>query len=180
MLKRIFVSLLVTFSMFFLVACNVDNTNQSLDFRSILDTQSGSVLSLGDDKSVFDEALGRGVYNQLTSESWQLIWDGARAYNYINTGFTVVFYNNIAKQINLWLDIDRIEFYQMSFDMTDAEVDENFSRRSFLYNSYFRYFDSEGQDVLEGEEYYFARIVRGPGVGNLNLAIGIYGWKSEH
>jgi hypothetical protein len=158
------------------VACD---GNERVDFRSILDTQTDTLLSLGNDKSTFDEALGQGVYNELASESWQMTWEGARAYNYINTGFTVVFYNEIAMQISMWKDIDRIEFYQMSFDMTDAEVSEHFNRRSLLQHGYYRYFDSDGQDVLEGEEDYFARLIRGPGVGNLNLTIGVRGWENE-
>jgi len=51
-------------------------TNGNLDFKSVLDVDTRTVLSLGDLKYKFDDALGAGVEREMPGIS------GATWYNY--------------------------------------------------------------------------------------------------
>jgi|GEM_PF-2687971 len=177
-MKKITILCLIIIMPVLLIACN----REQVDFRSVRETSSNTVLSLGDPKSAFDDALGEGVFDALLTATWQETHEDAKAYNYIHTGFTVVFYHDVAMNFSLWIagemrERNTFEFYQMSYDMTDDEVNWHFIRPTFLHPNYYRYFDSEGQDVPYEQAEYFARLIRGPGVGNLNLMIGVFGWE---
>lgn len=60
-MKKFIGLLLVVTIALTLVSCNGNSDLKDLDFKSVLDTETGTILSLGDPKAVFDEALGEVV-----------------------------------------------------------------------------------------------------------------------
>jgi len=110
----------------------VENTDIELDLRSVLDTETGAVLSLGDHRSAFEEALGTG-------EERHSIWDGWTHFRYVpeslgisvnahgdrSGGLSVYFSDDIA----FWIiaRTDRFSFADASFDMTEEYLREHFA-----------------------------------------------------
>lgn len=65
----------------FLVACSEDPSyaivfNRELDFRSVLDTETGAVFSLGDPREYFEEVFGRGKRNVHSEERSSAQFEG--------------------------------------------------------------------------------------------------------
>ena len=142
---------------FTLTACrggaDAGYVDDGLDFRSVRDRESGMILSLGDSKSVFDEALGRGE---------SVFANSTGLYNYLNEDIRVRFQNNQAVDIRLRArdqTINRFEFLHMSFDVENNALDE-FRRTN---DDFVKYFDAEGnilrgtRDGVEYQAYIYLR-----------------------
>ena len=123
---------------------------RELDFRSILDTRTDTVFSLGDAKAYFDRVLGPGVGG--TDEGIY------RVYGYGN--LLVFFLDGIAVEF-VYRDVGRFEFGYMSFDITEKDLDENFH---LVFHSpgdvtvYHGYYDSEGNSTSREMASYYSRI----------------------
>jgi len=124
-----------------LTACrggaDAGDVDDGLDFRSVRDRESGMILSLGDSKSVFDQALGRGerVFRNLPG-----------FYFYLDRDVYLSFQNNQAVDIQIRAregTINRFEFLHMSFDVDSNDLDA-FARTN---EDFAKYFDAEGNIV---------------------------------
>ena len=154
-MKKIF-SLIVIFSFsILLLGCG----EERLDHRSILDNETDTVLSLGDEKAVFDDILGERA---LVESRFETDFEGVQ-YTYLNENIRVFFRDGIAVQIIVYDELaDRFEFRDMSFNMTAQEVERNFTShfgRDLLIHSQ-RFYDANGQNIESHDEaYYIAEAV---------------------
>ena len=128
-----------------LVSC-IDASERALDFRSIACTNTGAVLSLGDERAKFDEVFGEGEYL------------GYGLYGYLDRTLEVGFESDRATglQFNTHAHTNRIAFYNVDFGMTAREVIDNFTPSEFarddgLFN---RFFDANGNKVPQEESAY--------------------------
>jgi len=134
-----------------LVACGGSSNN--LDFISVRDTETGAVFSIGDSRSVFEEALGEGVAQRpntsLGHEGEVNTWE---RYQYAFGNLDVEFLNDRAVLITA--HSERFVFAEMSFDMTLDEVRTQFPLFSGEYANmvYYRYSDASGNVTTEWAE----------------------------
>ena len=170
-MKKMFCMILIGIYTLVLAACSVndeESTNRELDFRSILDIETNVILSLGDNQSVFDNALGEGDYHDGV-----LMREDLSSYGYADNLLNVVFYQGKAVRISVFNEDgghghDRFEFYQMSFDMADEELDNYFSEGPWHH----RYYDENGQNIPATDDFeYLASVIMGiEGITNLTIA----------
>ena len=130
-------------------------SNDALDFKSIEDTETGTILSLGDKKEKFDNALGAST---LEDE-----YDGQETYSYLNGHIGVTFEDDKAIYIVLAEDTNRIKFKDMSFDMSLNSIETGFEFNDAWSSSsdnkyYYRYYDNTGNDTTEANAAYEAEI----------------------
>lgn len=127
-------------------------SSNELDFRSVLDTETGTILSLGDRQADFDAALGQGI-----------VPENARNH-VIHYGDLAVFFNNDrAVEITIRNMSERFEFRYVSMNVTNEELEEYFvdtladlTMSSFHF--YSRFFDSRGRLTTEENARYVSVI----------------------
>jgi hypothetical protein len=135
----------------------IDETDEQRapDFRSVLDTETGESLSLGDSPERFEGVLGEPF---LTDE-----WAGVTTHQYGSYGeLIVIFWDGRAESISTanWVDSGRrFQFRYLSFYMTEMELEEDFTlvegEARILYD---RYYDEEGNVVPYEDKVYIARV----------------------
>ena len=148
---------------FTLTACrggaDAGDVDDGLDFRSVRDRESGMILSLGDSRDVFDQALGNRelAFGPLFSD-----------YAYLDRDVIVLFQNNQAVDIRIYAregTINRFEFLHMSFDVENNELDQ-FERTN---QDFAKYFDAEGNIVRRNSG----------GIGGIDYQAHIYLRRDE-
>jgi len=141
-MKKVMSLVLMMVFMFLLVGCSGSHARRALDFRSVLDTETGTVFSLGDEQAVFEEAFGEGEFVGLEHNR-------VRQYYYADGLLSVRFYQEEAVEILVatwWGDgYERFEFYDFSFEMTDEELDVYFA--GDFHST--RIFDESGQEFFD-------------------------------
>lgn len=135
-----FLSLLIVVVM--MAACG------GVDFKSVYDTSTKTMLALGDEKAKFDKALGEGVVLDVDAYDW---------YSYLDGRIAITFEDDIATYISVGGDDERFAFDGFRFDMSiqqlvesGYEVDEEYLGSVF----YARYLDNQGQDVAREDAVY--------------------------
>jgi len=146
---------------FTLAACE---NSGSLDFKSVKDTKTGKVYSLGDDKSKFDDDLGTPY-----KDDWGY---------YIYLGMlNITFEDEKAIEICMEYDALRFEFRDLNFDMTHEDfADIDIFTKSNIDKSsefYYRYYDADGNDVAEDQAVYAASVFYAPEGSPAKLSGGI-------
>lgn len=123
----------------FLVACN---QTQELDFRSVRDTETGTVFSLGDDQSRLNRTLGDGnIVPGFEDHEIAL-------YTYADGLLAVkVYQGEIVEMVvsNHLEGYRRFEFYDSPWDLTDEALARYFSD----HHVHFRAFDEQGQELVD-------------------------------
>ena len=128
--------------------------DESLDFKSVLDVDTRTVLSLGDLKYKFDDALGEGVEREMPGIS------GAAWYNYAYGYMLVAFIDGAATYISVDSGTNRFKFAEMSFDMIQTDLNGRFEKEStIIFDDYSKYYSESGNLVSgEGNWMYHACI----------------------
>ncbi|MCL2588960.1 MAG: hypothetical protein FWD84_06075 [Oscillospiraceae bacterium] len=137
----------------------IDNSDRYLDFKSVQDTETGIIFTLGDPRSVFEDVLGLG-------EERALIWGihsslGIRfeevgtfeRYAFASGSLIVEFFNDRA--MSIVASSDRFSFVELSFDMTVDELREQFPL--------FPGFDGDYYNTVYGRSYDVNGNVLAPG-----------------
>ena len=170
-MKKILSLLIMGLLIFLFVGCsneqNLESSNESHikfaenpNFHSILDTQTNTILSLGDAKSLFDDTLGEGIPNQISDlESNEMY----HSYWYDNETLSVLFIDNIAAKLILseqGIQANRFEFKHLSSDITRRELDENFN---IVFDDseltiYRNYYDLEENSVLRENAMFYSEV----------------------
>lgn len=146
-MKKVLTLMLVLFSALSFTACG--ETEPQPDFRSILDTETGTIFTLGDSLSVFVEALGEGEkrespwarfpeYRDLAT--WELF-----SFSDLNVGFV----NGMA--FHVATSSSRFSFAYVDIEMSIDELDEQFLEDSIVTSNptYIRRFDVYGNTVFD-------------------------------
>ena len=138
---------------------------KSLDFKSVLDTETGNAFSLGDNKSKFDKALGDGVYDE------QYKW-----YYYVNELMTVSFTEDHATMISVRASTNRFEFKDMSITMKQADIEGRFvlDYTGYGYSWYCKYYDTNGKTATEDTAKFVAEIFMDTDGTKNSLAVMTY------
>ena len=148
-MKKILILVLVLFIVFSFGACGESsNSYFELDFRSILDTETGAIFTLGDPLSVFVEVLGEG---EEVDSPWLFMpestatWEVFHFFPYLSVSLV----NDRAYNIQAYSD--RFAFVDMDFDMTPYDLDDYFVETSTIPSSraYTRSIDANGNSTLE-------------------------------
>ncbi len=112
-----------------------------LDFKSVRDTETGEIISLGDTKESVEKVLGTGVYDETFGE-----------YNYLD-GLVTVTYDSADQMMYITVEAEtnRFEFKDMSFDMKNEDIAGRFTRSDDsdeeLTIRYGKFYDSTGKVV---------------------------------
>ena len=174
-MKKCIAGLLLIALILSLAACGGGSStpifDRTLDFKSILDTESGAVLSLGDPRAYFTEALGAGeeVFVQEVYEvgTWESV-------EYALGDLLVEFQNDIAVRMVVHSAESQFQFLAMSFDMSLLLISESFET-FFPGVFYIRHYDAAGNvvpDVLANDlpyEYTASVVIMEGVVGALVL-----------
>ena len=142
-MKKIFGVFIIFVATFLLTACG---GSRELDFRSVLDVDSDTMLSLGDSLSRFEDALGSGTEVDMYIE----IDADISRYAFVNGVLEVVFINDQAVSISQTTESTRFQFSDMSFDMTSDDIAGRFSASDYsldFMTFYQRFYDSRGREV---------------------------------
>jgi len=152
-----------------LAACG----GEELDFRSVLDVETDTILRLGDSLSDFEDALGLGV-------EFESAWYGDRedivVYDFANGVLEVIFVDEEAVSISQREESTRFQFSDMSFEMIPSELPEWVIPQDLDTSNdvtfYDRFYDSRGRDVTDFEDAdYLASIMYRSGDGIDHLSI---------
>ncbi len=122
------------------VLAGCGGSQNELDFKSVRDTETGEIFSVGDTKDRVEEILGTGVSNEEDNQ-----------YTYLNELVTIA-YDDEDKMAAIMVKTgtNRFEFMDIRFDMKSEDLAGNFTRSdgySEEYSYYERYFDSTGKEV---------------------------------
>ena len=168
MRKKQVVLLLILMSII-LIACSESYSddytifNHELDFRSVLDTETGAILSLGDSKSYFEEVFGAG---ESMSSELALRYDGElERYRFLHAdGRSAVLVEFLDDKAIDMLVLTGFEFAHISFDTMMDDLPIGFQ---YLYWMIFdnnrhaaMYFDSYGNLITGGERVAYSLHVR--------------------
>jgi hypothetical protein len=126
--------------------------NPDLDFKSVLDTETGMVFSLGDSKKSIDEKLGNPRYSERNQDFFYLI-------SFVNVKYDE---NDDAIFIRIDNRRERFEFRDMRMNMTQRETRRNFrlnDRLSYWYSNYEKYYDENGEKTSRENAKYIARVL---------------------
>jgi len=166
-----------------LVACEGD---RELDFRSVLDVDSGTILRLGDSLSDFEAVLGAGISAEY---EWLEENEGITAYYFSDGVLYVIFLEEEAVVVVQTEASSRFQFKDMSFDMTLAEIRASFTKHDLPddempFYFYDRFYDLRGRKVSNHEDARYQMGVIyvtdewfGEGVFSLQLLIS--GWNDD-
>ena len=182
-MKKILIAILCLILIIACVGCGNSKETQDLgnkemqglsskaDFKSIEDTETGTILSLGDEKDKFDESLGDAT---LEDE-----YDDEETYSYLNGHIGVTFEYGQAIFITLMEDTNRIKFKDMSFDMSVSSIEKDFEFNDAWYSDnkyYYRYYNNTGKDTTEANAAYEAEVSVRPDGTIRRLSVG-RGWR---
>jgi hypothetical protein len=119
--------------------------NPDIDFKSVLDTETGMIFSLGDSKGFIDSILGSYDYDE--HHDW---------YSYVDCPISIKYdARDTAIAISVFpLITSRFEFRDARFDMTLQEVEGYFIL--FWSSSYRKFYDSDGNSVEEEDAECYA------------------------
>jgi len=160
MRKRQVAFLLILMSIF-LVACSEGHSddytvfNQELDFRSVLDTETGAILSLGDSKSYFEEVFGAG---ESVSSELALRYDGElERYRFLHAdGRSATLVEFLDDKAVDMLVLSGFEFAHISFDTMMDDLPIGFKCPYWITFDNNRHaimsFDSYGNLITDGEQ----------------------------
>lgn len=153
MSKRIYM-ILVIIPIMILAACNHAVVEPNI--RSVMDHETGNLLSLGERQSVFDRVLGQGELVPGSELS------PVHQYSYLDDIINVRFYDGVAVEIFATSRVEgyeRFEFYDTSWEMTDAMIETYFLDDVV----HFRAFDAQGQELVQPfeplEVYYVLEVI---------------------
>jgi len=157
-MKRIICIIVVVLALGLVAACGSnDGASQDqavLDFRSMMDTETGTMISLGDTRESIETALGRPVNHD---EEWD-------EYTYHN-GIAVIFENNRAISISAYQPITegRFEIFGYRVGMTRDEVSDVFDLSFHLEGigtySFVRSYDRSGNLTDDNNAYILSGII---------------------
>ena len=144
--KKIVTCLLIAGLIASFAACS-GGASGTLDFRSIACTETGRVASLGGRKADFDAAFGES----------EVVGNGA--YTYLDGSLEVWFESGRAAglQANVYPQGDRVEFYDLSWDMDLQELFDNLTPSELARDDggiFNRFFDPDGNEVPQEESEY--------------------------
>ena len=129
-MKKLFILILLLFLTLFFVACGDsapategNSLNPDLDFKSVLDTETGNIFSLGEHRSVFDDAFGEGEETLSNPQHNTVFVD--YVFENPTSSLSVAFVDDIAFWIHT--NSDRFVFAEASFDMTIGQLRERFA-----------------------------------------------------
>ena len=136
-LRLLFVIVFITL----LGACGGGGDGIDIDFKSILDTETGEVLSLGDSPERFYEVLGEPSYVMDEGNSSIL-------YFYDEYTLTVLFSDKGAIIISYVTESStRFAFRNMLFNMTEVDEADIFEN-TYIHDSFY---DESGNEIIDGE-----------------------------
>ena len=163
-MKKSFILILLLFLALSFVACGDsapategNSLNPDLDFKSVLDTETGNIFSLGDSLQIFENTFGSGVPQEsfwanmpFASSFEPEMWT---EYTFISGMLLVSFFDDRAIEMRVYSD--RFIFQDMAFDMTIEELKLNFIIAERLeggyYNAnYYLSFDKDGAIIDVG------------------------------
>lgn len=147
MKKLLFILLLTTLTTFIFAAC--DGLRGTIDHRSIRCTETNIILSLGDPKSAFDDALGAGQCESV------IALEGRGFYSYALGALEVTFLNDIA--VSMTVLSNRFEFRDMYFDMTLDDIRRRFETQNEGY-VYAQLYNARGNPSSFANAKYMASI----------------------
>jgi len=153
-----------------LAACGGE---RELDFRSVLDVETDTVLRLGDSLSDFEDALGLGVEFESARYGDR---EDIVVYDFANRVLEVIFVDEEAVSISQRAESTRFQFSDMSFDMTPSDMSEWVIPQELEapddITFYGRFYDSRGRDITGFEDVeYIATIMYRSGDGIDRLII---------
>ena len=148
---------------FLLVACSGDS-DETLDFRSVLHVETGTILSLGDEKAQFEEVLDEAAHHEILPS-------GKESYVFLPSGeeggvegdvVRVIFSDGVAITITMQHG-SGFELKDISFDMGREEISNHFDES---FSQFIRAYYPSGDiipmdDLMEGsfdEGYYIVVI----------------------
>jgi hypothetical protein len=148
-----------------LTACHSDG---DLDFRSVLDTETGVILALGDAQADFADVYGEGT-----------VPEGAISH-VVHYGDLAVFFDTdgYAIEIAAMNLSNRFEFQHVSFDLTDETLNSEFvnTLEGLQVNaySYQKFFDDNGNEVASSDDASYFSGIAFLGEQPLRITIGKY------
>ncbi len=129
------------------VLAGCGGSQNELDFKSVRDTETGEIISLGDTKESVEKVLGAGEYGENE------ILENRVYYKYLNS-LVWVYYDteNIAIDISVDSNTSRIEFIDVKFNMKREDFIGEYKKSDLFapyYESYYRYYNSSGKVIEE-------------------------------
>lgn len=121
---------------------------------SVLDTETNTLLSLGDPQSVFDAVLGAGAESSGSVQKIQYL-DGSVAVLFNENGEAI--------NINVAFGVPRLELYDYSYGDDAETVESNGFEYSDLFgiSVYTKYYDAEGNAASVDDAEYEIQITFG-------------------
>lgn len=129
-----------------LSACSKNDTKKSVDFKSMLDTESDKIVSIGDEKVDVDKNFGEPTYNE-------------GQYDYPN-GLSITYLSGKVVAVEAYLD--KFEIIGYTVGMNDEEIVKNFEKSAgntgdwVFYNAYY---DDAGNRCVEDLSIYYNSVI---------------------
>lgn len=142
MRKILAVTLLISIFLFAFVGCG---EKKELDYKSILNTETKAIMSIGDDKKDIDKLLGDPTYESELG-----------MYSYCDETIWIAYLEGKVTRI-ITKGEDKFEIIGYKVGMSEGEVAKNLEIWSYLektYNDYGAYYDNSGNRCVEGAASY--------------------------
>ena len=133
---------------------NENSSDNDVLLKSVIFTEDGSILSLGDERAVFDNVLGEGV------EEGDLV-------RYLDGTFVVRFRDDVAITfVRMW------EFERIEFPAFDANRSISSIMRDLMFDPFFEH--------PSADHVYVAPVHVGSDVYMLQVTVGLTGGELSH
>jgi len=145
-LRKVFCVLLTVFLVLTLACCGDANSGDSSPaFNEVKDNDTGKTVSLGTDKSIFDEMFGK-------PESGS----GADSYEYLSGALTVTYKDNLAVDIEVSGKSNRFSFYNFDFGKDIKDIEGGYEKFDDVsgYTFYSKDFDKNGKEATSPSDTY--------------------------